>query len=528
MIEVEVEGTIYEFPDGMSQSEIKAALDKQLGTQPKAAPAPTTSVFGTPLPSEAEMMHTNAPQSVQPGSLENLDAAGRLIASGMSFGFADEFAAGMNALMGVGEGKTLSERYESNLAHERMVDKSIREREPGAALAGEIMGGVATGGALTKQGISLMAGARPTLGSMAGRGAVEGAAYGALHGAGHGEGTEGRIEGAVQGGAVGFASGGLTGAFFWPFLRNANPATLQGVKDEAQKVMATAQKAGLEVKGDVFSRGVANIATKAHAAGMDAGIHPKAAAALARLQSETGTKTLDDLVILRRVIKAAAGSLEKDERRIAMAMVKEFDSWMGRLTGADILAGNQRVAVPALKEFRTLWSRYAKGEQIMEAIDRAGVRAGQFSGSGYENALRTEFRQIAMNQKRMRMFTKQEQAAIRKVAMGGPVENVLRLLGKLAPRGVISGILAPSAAYMAGGPVVSAGLVTAGEVGRRGATAMTKASAQRALEQMLTGKGPVTLTRQQADILRSLLIAEQPLISEALPTRASAPLPVGR
>src|SRR5690606_40869921 len=63
------------------------------------------------------------------------------------------------------------------------------------------------------------------------------------------------------------------------------------------------------------------------------------------------------------------------------------------------------------------------------------VRASQFSGSGLENALRTEFRQLAMNPKRLRRFTQEEQRAIKEVAFGNPTSNTLRQIGKLAPTG---------------------------------------------------------------------------------------------
>ena len=49
-------------------------------------------------------------------------------------------------------------------------------------------------------------------------------------------------------------------------------------------------------------------------------------------------------------------------------------------------------------------------------------RAAQFSGSGFENALRTEFRNLAQNPKRLRGFSAEEQAAIRRVARGGPAD----------------------------------------------------------------------------------------------------------
>lgn len=78
-----------------------------------------------------------------------------------------------------------------------------------------------------------------------------------------------------------------------------------------------------------------------------------------------------------------------------------------------------------------------------------------------------------MNKKRLRGFTKEEQAAIKKVAMGGKVDNAMRQLGKLAPTGVISGAISGSAGYAVGGPVGAVALPAAGAWARRVATNRT-------------------------------------------------------
>ena len=102
-------------------------------------------------------------------------------------------------------------------------------------------------------------------------------------------------------------------------------------------------------------------------------------------------------------------------------MVDKLDDWVSGLTPRDVTqGGNVGRATAALTEARSLWGRARRGEIIEDLIDRAKLRASQFSGSGLENALRTEFRQLAMNEKRMRGFSDAERNAIEAVSRGGP------------------------------------------------------------------------------------------------------------
>jgi hypothetical protein len=116
----------------------------------------------------------------------------------------------------------------------------------------------------------------------------------------------------------------------------------------------------------------------------------------------------------------------------------------------------------------------------------ADPRAAQYSQSGEENALRTEFRnldrQIVRGDQR---FPDPVVEAIQNVSRGTPASNVARHLGKLAPRGVVSFGAGAGVPFMignaAGGPVLGGamggGAMAAGEIGRALATRMTRRNA---------------------------------------------------
>lgn len=238
--------------------------------------------------------------------------------------------------------------------------------------------------------------------------------------------------------------------------------------------------------------------------GFDVGLHDKAAAVLKRLESEKGQPhTLENMEILRRVVKGAAGSPDKDERRIGMLIQNKLDNFVQQ-AGPETLLSGDASAVDALKEARNLYSRKSKAETIEDLIDRAKLSAPNFSASGMENALRTEFRAVAKNPNRMRGFSPDEQDAIRKVAMGGPIENVLRAVGKFAIRGPVSGGLSVGAGGMVFGPSGMVAVPAIGEAARFGASVMTRRNAQLAAELMRQGKLPIPPGTNRKDLASAL------------------------
>jgi hypothetical protein len=247
--------------------------------------------------------------------------------------------------------------------------------------------------------------------------------------------------------------------------------------------------AGVTVNAESSFRLADRISDRLIKEGLDDVIHPESSQAVRRILERTdGEMSFQQLDTLRKIAADARKSQKPADARLAGIVVKEIDEFIDNLDSSSVSGGNAGAAASAIKEARSLWSRARKGEQIDDLIDRAGVRAGQFSGSGFENALRTEFRQLALNKKKIKLFTNKERAAIRKVAMGGPVGNTLRALGKFAPRGVVSTAVSVGGGSLLGGPVGSFLVPLLGEAGRAGATRATIANARRASEVVRAGR----------------------------------------
>lgn len=343
-------------------------------------------------------------------------------------------------------------------------------------------------------------------------------AYGALSGAGGAVAAEGASAGGF--GPTGQTVARIAGSVAAPLVagrvvgasqRAANPPpTTEALRDASQRAYDAARNAGVAVNSGRVGQLVTDLGQTLRREGFDEVLHPAAARALTRLEqaaSSGAPQSLDEIDILRRVINEAGKSNSASERRIAGIMVDHLDNWVAGLGPRDVTQGAANVgqATAALNEARNLWGRARRGEIIEDLIDRAQTRASQFTGSGLENALRTEFRQLAMNEKRMRGFSDAERQAIEAVSRGGPVINIMRGLGKLAPTGVVSTALGGSIGAGAGsiaGPIGSAvGAVAAPVIGaaaRGTATRMTMNAAQRAAETARAGGGALPQSTAEA------------------------------
>lgn len=278
--------------------------------------------------------------------------------------------------------------------------------------------------------------------------------------------------------------------------------TVSQLRELADSAYRAADDAGLVISEGSFQSFANRIASITRNAGIDRDIHPKATAAVRRITeaAESGQPIkLQDFEILRRVVGGARGATDRGERKIGQMIAAEMDSYLARLGRSDVVAGNPRAASEALNRARHAWTRISKSELVQEAIEKAGVRAGQFTGSGFENALRTQFRQIAMNSKRMRGFTQAEQSAIKKVAMGGPIDNAMRMLGKLAPTGVVSAGFGGGAGYALGGPAGAVAVPAVGTAARHIATKMTQKNVENLIE--LVRRGGPEATKDAPDWL---------------------------
>lgn len=195
--------------------------------------------------------------------------------------------------------------------------------------------------------------------------------------------------------------------------------------------------------------------------------YPRAAEARQLLQDYAGQDMNPrQIQVVRDTLADAVQATMGKERRIARMMLNEFDDVTGPLA-------------PELSQARDVASRYLQANEVQRAIDLAEPRAAQFSASGPENALRTEFRNLDRQMIRDdARFNPAVAEAINNVSRGTPYTNTMRNIGKLAPTGVVSAGLGASVPFgignAIGGPIVgtaaSGATMGAGIAGRYLAT----------------------------------------------------------
>lgn len=279
--------------------------------------------------------------------------------------------------------------------------------------------------------------------------------------------------------------------------------TTDELKAAARSFYKESEDAGVIVAPQSYKPLVEQIVRDAVKKGLDKDLTPDSAAAIRRLAEHVdkpvGFETLDTL---RQVVNAAQGAVKAKDRNIANGIVEHIDDFIAGLGAKDVIAGDAKAAAQSIVKARDLWSKASKLEMVERLVDRATTSAPNFSASGMENALRTEFRALARNAKEMRKLTAQEQDAVKKVARGTAASRTARNVGRFAPTGPVSaGLGLPSLAAIGStvaGPVGAAMLVGGGVAASFGARRLAQSLIQkhiRQLEDLIRSGGDSAMAR---------------------------------
>lgn len=302
---------------------------------------------------------------------------------------------------------------------------------------------------------------------------------------------------------------------------NVATGTTPEMKAAATGLYKQAEEAGVVLRPQTTRALADDIFTTASKEGLDPTLHPRTTAAIKRI-NEVADEPLafQSLETLRKVANAAGKGLDKDEGRLAGIVKDKIDDFMRGLSDKDVYTGIEGDAAKA-SEFifkaRDLWSRVAKLETVEGLVDRAATSAPNFSASGMENALRTEFRALAKNQRQMRTFTKDEQAAIKRVARGTFGGNIARNLGRFAPTGPVSSASTAVLGTTLGGPVATGAAFAVAFGARKLATILTQRNIK-ALETIIRGGAETESATEALTLARGTLKK----LSQAAPTAGRA------
>lgn len=266
--------------------------------------------------------------------------------------------------------------------------------------------------------------------------------------------------------------------------------TTDRLREQASDLYSRAESRGVVAGPDVTNRlsgqirDIANRNALITPTGRVSEAYPRAADAMRLLDDYAGhDMNPTQIQVVRETLADAVGATRGKERRIAQSMLRAFDAETVPLA-------------PELAQARSVSSRYLQAGTINRARELAEAQASQFSGSGMENALRTQFRGLDRRVVRgQEHFQPDVAQAIRDVSRGTPASNAARAVGKLAPTGIVSGGLSAGVPFMIGnaiggpalGGALSAGSMGIGTAGR--ALATRQAQQQAAMAELIARNG---------------------------------------
>ena len=292
---------------------------------------------------------------------------------------------------------------------------------------------------------------------------------------------------------VGMAAGIAAGIPFAIGAKGTLQApTVQELKGQAGQQYKFAEDVGAVFKKNSYNQFANKIESTLAKEGLDKTLQPRVFAALERIKDTKGSNvTLENMEILRRIGQAAGSSADASERRLASILVENLDDFVETAQPGQLAKGSSE-AVRALTDARDLWKRAKKTEIIDDLVASADLRSeANFTQSGMEQALRRKLVNLADNPKALRTFTKEEQNAIKLAAKGGPTQNLLRFVGKLAPTGVVSGGGSVGLGYLAGGPIGAVATPVVGGLARKCAEQLGLRNIEQLRNRLATGNAPI-------------------------------------
>ena len=284
---------------------------------------------------------------------------------------------------------------------------------------------------------------------------------------------------------AGATAGMATGAVFGVGARPRVGPTAEDLALKSSQLFQKAEQAGIAFDTPKFTQKMATVATDLRKEGYTPTAYPKIEAAFKELTDASMPKDFTELQALRKVIQGAQASIDPSERRLATILKDRFDDYVANAPTSDIIGTNTKTGTAIWQQARGEYSKLMKADVFESMLENAKLDASKFTASGAENSMAQQLRQLAKNDKKMRLFTKAEQAEITAAAKGTSAQNLLKFFGRFAPTGPVSGAFAGGASIYE--PTIGIPLAVGAGLSRLGATALRRQSVERLADMMRLG-----------------------------------------
>ena len=272
-----------------------------------------------------------------------------------------------------------------------------------------------------------------------------------------------------------------------PMRKATSAPTAEDLINESKNLYAKAKEAGVQFDTKKFADSMFQIGSNLRQEGYTKGAYPGIGSVLEEMTNVQNPKDFTELQAIRKMIQGQQKSADPETRRLASIVKDDFDEYLLNAPSDHITTGNPN-GMKLWSDARNSYSRLKKSEIFDDMLQNAEVDKSKFTQSGAENSMAQQLRQLAKNDKKMRMFTSEEQDAIRKAATGGNAQQLLKFFGRFAPTGPVTGIFTGemSARLPVIGPALSAGAIAA----RGGAEAIRRNAIENLGAQMRLGQKP--------------------------------------
>jgi hypothetical protein len=223
--------------------------------------------------------------------------------------------------------------------------------------------------------------------------------------------------------------------------------------DAAQGHYQAAHGFGVEFKPSVATDMAQNIENALRAGNSRDYLAPNAWRAFDELRQIQGPVQVSDIDGVRQLLNEVRQSADPKERRAAAIAIGEIDDAMTKLRPQDAIVNphfvpriNEEIKL-ARGDYRAA-AQARKVETATTTAERQAASTG--SGANIDNATRQKFRAILASPSKQRGWTKSELADMDQIVRGTFTGNAARLVGKLAPTGVVSGALSATLGHVLG------------------------------------------------------------------------------
>ena len=249
------------------------------------------------------------------------------------------------------------------------------------------------------------------------------------------------------------AAGAAAGVPFGVSLkqRALNAPSQEELAATAKNLYSQAEKSGIQFNSDKFATHMDQVGKDLRQFGYaeNSTTYSGIKAALDELKNTARPKDYLELQALREIIAGEQVSANPKVRMLAGKLKDEFDDYVLNAPDQHLTAGSPQGA-QAWKDARVQYSRLKKAEIFDDMVSDA-----QFTNQSLSTSLKNQMNSLAKNDRRMRLFSPEEQDAIRQVAKGSATQKTLDLMSKFAPDTVM-GVLSTVGTHALSGNLSSA------------------------------------------------------------------------